>query len=315
MSAPIATVFGASGGMGHSLVKELIGAGYHVRAVARNGLRLQQQFGNLPVEICPGDAADRAFVRRMCDGAELVFHSVGLPYPEWDAKQMPIMNAILQGASGVAKRLILVHPVYAYGHPETPVVSETHPTNPQTKKGKIRREMEKMLEEAHNKGEIEGIIARFPDFYGPYADNSFLHSVLRSFVEKKTVYWVGPLDVEREYIFMPDAAKALVQLAQKDHAAGQAWNIPGGSKVTGSQVIQYASEILGYEPKVVSVKKWMLRLLGIGDKTMREIVEMYYLFDRPFFLDGSKYQTQIGEIPHTPFKEGLIKTLEWMKGH
>jgi uncharacterized protein YbjT (DUF2867 family) len=134
MSAPIATVFGASGGMGHSLVKELIEVGYQVRAVARNAQRMQEQFGNLPVEICPGDATDRAFVRRMCDGVELVFHSVGLPYPEWESKQIPIMNTILQGASGLAKRMVLVHSVYAYGYPQTPLVSETHPTDPQTKK-------------------------------------------------------------------------------------------------------------------------------------------------------------------------------------
>ncbi|WP_212774332.1 hypothetical protein [Polycladomyces abyssicola] len=90
---------------------------------------------------------------------------------------------------------------------------------------------------------------------------------------------------------MPDAAKALVRLAREDHAAGQAWNVPGEGGITGHQVIKYASKILGYEPKVVSVKKWMLRLLGIGDKTMREMVELYYLYDRPFLLDGQKYQT------------------------
>jgi nucleoside-diphosphate-sugar epimerase len=249
----------------------------------------------------------------MCDGAELVFHSIGLPYPEWESKQMPIMNTILQGASGVAKRLVLVNNVYAYSLPPTPLVSETHPTDPQTKKGKIRREMEQMLAKAHEKGEIEGVVARFPDFYGPYAENSFLHSVFWSLLEKKTVYWVGPLDVEREYVFIPDAAKALVRLARKDVAAGQVWNIPGGGGITGDQVIKYASKILGYEPKVVSVKKWMLRLLGIGDKTIREIVELYYLYDRPVLLDGQKYQTQIGDIPHTPFTVGLQQTFDWMK--
>ncbi|MDN4592951.1 NAD-dependent epimerase/dehydratase family protein [Polycladomyces subterraneus] len=171
---------------------ELNQAGYHVRAVARNGQRMHEQFGNLPVEICQGDATDRAFVRRMCDGAELVFHSIGLPYSEWESKQMPIMNTILQGASGMAKRLVLVNNVYVYGWPRTPMVSETHPTDPQTKKGKIRCEMEEMLLKAHDKGVIEGVVARFPDFYGPYADNSFLHSVFgRSWKRKLFTGWDG----------------------------------------------------------------------------------------------------------------------------
>ncbi|WP_301237659.1 hypothetical protein [Polycladomyces subterraneus] len=75
-------------------------------------------------------------------------------------------------------------------------------------------------------------------------------------------------------------------MARDDDVAGQVWNIPGGGGLTGDQVIKYASKILGYEPKVVSVKKWMLRLLGIGDKTMREMVELDYLYDRPVLLDG-----------------------------
>jgi NAD(P)-dependent dehydrogenase (short-subunit alcohol dehydrogenase family) len=49
LNRPVATVLGASGGMGHSLVRELVKEGYRVRAVARNGDRLNRNFRIFPL--------------------------------------------------------------------------------------------------------------------------------------------------------------------------------------------------------------------------------------------------------------------------
>jgi nucleoside-diphosphate-sugar epimerase len=316
MNKPVATVLGASGGMGHSLVRELVKEGYLVRAVARNGDRLKSQFQDLSsddVQIHAGDAFQSQFIRETCRDAEVVFHSISLPYQEWEAKQLPMMTSILEGAVGEAKRMVLVHPVYAYGHPRSVEVTEEHPTTPETKKGKIRRQMEQLLEDAHEKGKIEGVIARLPDFYGPYALNTFLNYIFTSILQGKTAYWIGPLDVPREYVYVPDGAKALVRLAQEKSAAGRSWNIPGAGTITCQEIIRLVEETLGKSPKVSSVRKWMLQMLGIMDPMMREMVELYYLFEQSFILSGQQYEKEIGEIPKTPYSEGIQTTLEWLK--
>ncbi len=313
MNKPIAVVLGATGGVGHWLVRELVAQGFHVRATSRSEERLYEQFGDLDIEFCTGNPTQVSFIKKVSNHADVVFHAIGLPFPQWDEVQIPLMKAILTGITGRAKRLVLVHPVYAYGFPISTLVTEEHPTSPATKKGQIRKQMEQMLMDAHYKNEVEGVIARLPDFYGPYAQNSYLNFIFRSMMRKKRAFWLGPLEIEREYVFVPDAAKALVPLATKEGVAGEAWNIPGGGGITGKEVIQIASKHLNVSPKVTQVHKWMLRLLGIVDSTMREIVELYYLYDRPFFLSGEKYEQQVGKLPRTPYSTGIFEMIQWMQ--
>jgi hypothetical protein len=57
----------------------------------------------------------------------------------------------------------------------------------------------------------------------------------------------------------------------------------------------------------------MLQMLGIWDPMMREMVELYYLFEHPFILSGQQYEKEIGAIPKTPYPEGIRTTLEWLR--
>jgi nucleoside-diphosphate-sugar epimerase len=309
MSQTIATVFGGSGGMGQYVVRELVKAGYRVRAVARDEQKMRQRLEDVDVEMITGDAADPEWVRRVCEGSSLVVHSIGFPYPEWEAKQFPVMESLLQGASGLGRRFVLVHPVYAYGIPTTNPVSEDHRTQPETKKGQIRLKMEEMLQAAHDRGDVEGVIVRFPDFYGPYATNNYMDYVVSTALTKNKVHWIGPLEAKREYIYLPDGAKALVQLALSDHAGGQAWNI-GGREYSGTEILQTIGKELGKDVSGSAIPKWMLRMMGLFDVNMREMVELFYLYEDRFVLDSTKYREQVGDIPVTPLEQGIRETLQ-----
>jgi hypothetical protein len=46
---------------------------------------------------------------------------------------------------------------------------------------------------------------------------------------------------------------------------------------------------------------------------MREVVEMFYLNERPVVLSGERYEKVIGAVPRTPYKDGLRWTIEFMK--
>ena len=61
-----------------------------------------------------------------------------------------------------------------------PRVAETHPREPQTRKGMYRKEQEDLVLEAHSKGQLDGLIVRLPDFYGPGADNSLANPIFRA---------------------------------------------------------------------------------------------------------------------------------------
>jgi len=45
---------------------------------------------------------------------------------------------------------------------------------------------------------------------------------------------------------------------------------------------------------------------------MREVAEMYYLFDSGFVLDDAALRQRLGEWKKTPFIEGIAETIAWM---
>jgi hypothetical protein len=46
---------------------------------------------------------------------------------------------------------------------------------------------------------------------------------------------------------------------------------------------------------------------------MREVAEMYYLFDSNFVLDDSALQRRLNGYAKTPLAEGIAQTITWMR--
>jgi uncharacterized protein YbjT (DUF2867 family) len=71
------TVFGATGGIGRSLISQLLEEGYNVTAFTRDRTRLPQDAAAL--NIVEGDVLDPGAVRSAIEGAEAVVCALGMP--------------------------------------------------------------------------------------------------------------------------------------------------------------------------------------------------------------------------------------------
>src|SRR5690606_36326107 len=140
-----------------------------------------------------------------------------------------------------------------------------------------------------------------------------LGTTLPYILQNKHSIYVGSQKAAREHIFTPDGAQAIVTLALTEKAYGQEWNIPAYETITGEKLVDLLREMTGYSKKVFTTRKGMIQLLGLFNPFMREVVEMFYLYEEPVVLDGSKYEKEIGPLPKTPYKEGLKQTLAWME--
>lgn len=308
-----ALVLGASGGMGYALVKELAEQGVQTVALARTEEKLNRVFKEMEnVRIAVGNVNKIEDIIGAGKDVDVIFHAVNIPYPEWATGQSIIMENILAAAKALKAKLAIVDNIYAYGRGGGRKIDESYPKRPHTKKGNIRLEMERMVNQAREQG-VQSLIAHFPDFYGPHASNAVLHNTLETILSGKRAIFVGRQDVAREYIFTPDGAKALVTLAMREEAYGQNWNIPGYGVISGHQIIAIIKEITGYRGKVMTVGKGMITFIGLFNKMMWEVREMMYLMEEPVVLSGDKYKAQIGPLPATPYEEGIRRTLEWMK--
>ncbi|MEK3936342.1 SDR family NAD(P)-dependent oxidoreductase [Sporosarcina sp. FSL W7-1349] len=304
-----ALVLGASGGMGFSIVNELIDRGVEVVAFARSEQKLKALYqGHQGISIQTGDIFNLQDVVAASEHVDVIFQAANIPYSQWEDKLILFIGNVLKAAEINQTKLVLIENIYAYGRSTGAKISESTPKRPNTKKGKIRLQVEQLVQQRN----VPTIIAHFPDFYGPNAENTLLHFTLKNAVQHKKAMFVGNRTIAREFIYTPDGAKAVVNLAMHDNTYGQNWNIPATDIVTGEELIQIIRDLTGYDKPVSTVSKNLIRFLGIFKADMRETVEMFYLNEEPVVLDGSKYENEIGPLPRTSYRDGLQRTMEYM---
>lgn len=304
-------VIGASGGMGYALVMELVRRGMGVVAFARGKERLEALFGKEEkVTILAGDAWEKKQVSEGANGVDVIFHALNLPYEEWKMKLLPIIKNIIEAAEENGAKLAVVDNIYAYGKSGGVPLKEDMDKKPHTKKGKLRKEMGEMIQMAS----VPSLICHFPDFYGPNATNTYIHFTLEQLLKKRKGGFVGPRDMEREFIFTKDGARVMVELALREDAYGQSWNIPAVSTITGRDFEEVIREQLGNDKQLYYITKPMFALYAlVAGKGMREAVEMQYINAEPTILSGEKLTRFLGEWNSTPYENGIEETIGYMK--
>jgi nucleoside-diphosphate-sugar epimerase len=306
-------IFGAAGTIGPFVGAELDRRGIPFRVVGRTRGRLEQAFGSLrQAEIFPADIGDPRSAAAAARDVDTIIYAVGLPYPSHSLHPKLMRTAVEAAAAMRVSRLALVSSVYAYGVPQTRVVSETHPRQPASRKGQYRKEQEDIVLEADAKGTLRGLIVRLPDFYGPHADNSLANPILRAALQGKTATWPGPATAVHEFAFVPDTGPVITELASREECYGEAWNFAGPGAIAAAEFIQKAYVAAGRQPKFRVVGRGMLRVIGWFNRDLQEFREMMYLQETPVLLDDSKLAAKLGGLKKTSYDEGIRKTLEWM---
>lgn len=309
-----AIVLGATGGTGKALVSELLDRRIEVIAFGRSENKmkvLMEEFDfNPQLSYKLGDIFDSQSIISAAKNVDVMFQCANVKYQEMEEKLQLLGESVMQAADILKKKIVVVDGIYVYGHQVTKG-DENHPQNPHTKKGKIRVEFENLIFSDKWKN-AKALIVRLPDYYGPSSQTSYLQFTLEGMASQKSSIFLGNLKTPREYVYLPDAAKMIVNIAEKDDAYGENWNIPGTGLISGKEIIKIARNVTGNQKIVLPLKKNMIRLVGLFDPLMKEVVEMMYLTKEGFVLNGEKYENRIGSIPKTPFKIGLEENLHYL---
>lgn len=308
-----AIVIGATGGTGAAITEELVKRGIRTIAFGRSRQKLEQFAGKLGnpahLTLAVGDAMRPDDIVAQAGGADVLFHCANVPYHEMENKLIPLGQSVMEAADRLAIKVVAIDGIYPYGRRQSDLVTEEHPKQPHTKKGKVRLDYERMLfSKRWNKAKV--MIVRLPDYYGPTANEaSYLGSTLEAIAAGKMAFFVGNMHVPREFVYLPDAAAMITELASKDFSYGQNWNIPGVGLISGREIVQIAQAASGHVKPVIPMKKLGLSILGMFVPVMKEVIEMLYLTEEPLTLSGDKYKRLIGPIAATPFQEGITATI------
>jgi nucleoside-diphosphate-sugar epimerase len=309
--AKLALVIGATGGIGAAVADRLLAGGWRVRALHRDPEAARRTSGRPGLEWVKGDAMVEAEVVAATDGVSLVVHGANPPgYRNWAGLQLPMLNAAIAAARAADARLVFPGTVYNDRTDAFPTLTEASPQHPATRKGAIRVRMEETLKAASEAG-LRVLIVRSGDFIGPKPGNNWLaQGLLKPGKPVTAVSYPGPLSVPHCWAYLPDVAETMVRLAEDEANLG-AYEVfhMRGQTLTGDELVAALEAAVGRRLAVSRLPWFAIRAMAAFNETMREMLEMRYLWETPVLLDNSRLVARLGEEPHTPIVEALTAAL------
>jgi len=297
-------VLGVNGHIGRAVAEAFVAGGWDVTGMARSekaplaGVRFK------------GDSDSVADMRAAIDDADIVFSGLNLPYHKWfNGRLEAQLGRVLEAMGTSGKTLLFPASIYNFAATDR-VLTPDLPQHPEKPRGEVRMRIEQMIEAAAARGDIQAIIVRAGDFYGPSATGDWFDQVMMTGARKGRVQTVGTSGVAHAWAYLPDLANTFASLAaiRANLGAFERFHF-AGHFVTPEEMgaaIANAAPI----PVTVSRFSWMLlRVFGLVDPLMREIGKMHYLWRNPMQLRDERLEALLGPDIGTPFQEAVAATV------
>jgi nucleoside-diphosphate-sugar epimerase len=304
-----ALILGASGGVGGETARALIAHGWKVRGLSR-----QPRSPSDGVDWVTGDALDRGAVLSAAQGVSAIVHAVNPPgYRDWEKLVLPMLDNSIVAADAVGARLALPGTIYNYDSRHNPTVSEEAAQHPNTRKGAIRAEMEKRIEQACDRG-MRALILRAGDYFGPRPGNSWLSKgMVTPGKPVQSILYPGSKGAGHGWAYLPDVGETFARLLDRDAAlpAFARYHFRGVWDDDGTLFVDAIRTATGKPDLKTRGLPWaLLPLIAPFNQTMREMIEMRTYWRHPVALDNKALVAELGEEPHTPLNKAMAETLD-----
>ncbi|MCA8408666.1 NAD-dependent epimerase/dehydratase family protein [Burkholderia cenocepacia] len=307
-----ALVLGASGGIGGEVARQLRDAGWQVRALKRGlDAEVVERDGIAWVR---GDALDRDAVVRAARGCSVIVHAVNPPgYRNWAMQVLPMIDNTIAAARAAQATVVLPGTVYNFGADAFPVLREDAPQHPATRKGAIRVELERRLQDASAHG-VPAIVVRAGDFFGPQLGNSWFSQGLIKAGRPVAAISVPSRGVGHQWSYVPDVARVMVELIERRETLEPfaRFHLGGHWDEDGMQMalaVQRVAQRHGMRPALRDFPWWLVWAAAPFVTTLRELLEMRYLWREPIRMDNARVTAVLGREPVTPLDTAVEATL------
>lgn len=304
------TILGAGGSIGNPLAKTLLDNNQKVRLVSRSNYEM------MGAESYKADITDLKQTMDAVKGSSVVYLAAGIKYQlsVWEEFWPKIMMNVIEACKSTGSKLIFLDNVYMYGKVTGQMTEET-PYNPCSKKGEVRAAISRKLEEEYKKGNLNAIIARAADLYGPYADKNSLPYIMIFDKQSKgkNAQWLVNANTVHTYSYTLDCANAIWLLSQDEQCNNQIWHMPSANPgISAKEFISISAKLQGLTEKYSVLPKFMVQLVGLFDKQVKEIIEMSYQVEYDYKFNSDKFNNYFNYKPK-PYNEGIRETLEYFK--
>ena len=298
------TILGANGIIGEELAREL-------RKNYTDQIRL---VGRNPQKVHPddflfkADLLDPESVLKALENTEIAYLTVGLPYDSeiWLRDWVIVMQNVIVACKNNRCKLVYFDNTYAYPQ-DSKIQTEETPLSSDGKKGIGKKLAAELLLKAIANKEIEAVICRAPEFYGPGKTKGLTNSLIFENLKNGKEPKVFLKDtVLRTLIFTPDASKAMALIGNTTDTYGQTWHLPcDDNRLTYKQFIAEIGSQLGREVKY-KVLPWIILKIGsFFNHNLKETQELLPRYAIDNIFESIKFKTRFPDFVVTTYSEGI----------
>lgn len=243
-----ALVTGGAGFIGSHLVERLLGEGLQVQVLDDLSVGVRD---NVPAgaDLLVGDVRDPDAVDRALDGVDVVFHlaarvsiraSVTHFYQDAEANVMGTLSLLQGCATHKVRRFVYASSMGVYADAPSPApIAETHATEPISPYGVSKLAGEKYLLCLADALNVEPVILRYFNTYGPRQGYTPYVGVVTIFIKRllagEPPVIFGDGEQRRDFVYVGDLVQATILAMQKD-VAGEVFNVGTGRATSVKEI-------------------------------------------------------------------------------
>ncbi|MEU5418459.1 NAD-dependent epimerase/dehydratase family protein [Streptomyces sp. NPDC020667] len=306
MSLNVVIGFGPAGAATARLLAE---QGHAVRVVTKSGRSPEPGIEHVAL-----DASDSERLIEVSRGATAIHSCAAPPYHRWTSEWPPLASSLCAAAEATGAVLVMLGNLYGYGPVDGPMTEEL-PLAATGPKGKVRAAVWEQARRLHEQGRIRAVEVRASDFFGPgVTDGGHLAArVMPRLLRGKPVSTLGNPDAPHSWTYLPDVARALVEIAGEERAWGRAWHVPTQPALSTREMAGRLAARSGTGPVAVrALPPAVVGLASLFSPLLRELKEIRYQFDRPFVVDSHAYEAEFA-VRATPVDEQIEATVDWWR--
>ena len=243
---------------------------------------------------------------RAAQGCDVILNGLNPPnYHNWKEIIPAITADVIEAARSSGATVAIPGNVYHFG--ERPGIwSEKTIPLPVSRKGRIRLEMERDYQDSG----VQTIVLRAGNFIDPERRGCVMSEVYLSKIKQGKVTLPGPSETRQAMCYLPDWARACVDVVEQRRALSHFEDIPFPGHTLSAKDIKTELERITGRPIKFATFPWrILELSRPVWELASEVSEMRYLWNTDHSLSGQKFHDLVPDFKITPLDEVMRSAL------
>jgi NAD dependent epimerase/dehydratase len=304
-------VTGADGFIGSHLVEMLVKKGARVDALA-----LYNSFNNWgwlenvdcinDINIVTGDVRDPHFCKKITSGMDLIFNLaalIAIPYsyiaPDSyvDTNIKGALNICQAALENNVGRVVQISTSEVYGTAKYVPIDEKHPLQAQSPYSATKIGADAVATSFYNAFNLPVVIARPFNTYGPrQSARAVIPTIISQIASGMTEIKIGDTRPTRDFNYVLDTCKGMIELSECQAAVGQVVNIGSNFEISIGDLFRKIQDLMGNHAVLVSEQE---RLRPENSEVQR------------LWCDNSKIRNLTRFQPEYDLDHGLKLTIDW----